>query len=568
MSLLQLRMRWRDIARSSRPVQMKVAILATFTANPLEPYLGIALEDAGLPSEILIGPYNQIAQECLSDQSQTARFKPNVVIVWPRFEELWGGHPLPLTESAADYSHEAIELAEAAVEASRRWQATVVFVLPAIPELRPLGVGDACNDLGVFATAAQVRETLRHRLTGQRGVLISDAEEAIRTIGTEKAYNWRLMIFAHIPFSEEAFSIIGRRMARLILLSLKPARKVVVVDADNTLWGGAVGEEGPHGIDLRDNDRGEAYRDFQAFLLELRRAGALLAVCSKNDESDVWEAFARREMRLKRDHLAGWRINWQPKSISIREMAEELKLGLDSFVLIDDNSAEIAEIQDAFPELACIRMPDDPAEWLSVIQNSGLLDRLPPTAEDINRAAQYGLERLRIEQSKNASSPEEYLSKLGVKVSIFAPASSDLPRLSQLVAKTNQLNLNCRRRSDVELTQMCADTRHLVRLVQAQDDFGDYGIVGAFVVKLDSDRADLDTFLLSCRAMGRGIEEAMIANIFDEMSRMSIERVFARVEKHPRNEPARRFFAGIGCDVCGVASQLRRIDWPNYIEKL
>jgi FkbH-like protein len=357
-------------------------------------------------------------------------------------------------------------------------------------------------------------------------------------------------------------------MARLIRLSLKPARKVVVIDADNTLWGGAVGEEGPRGIDLRDSDRGEAYRDFQAFLLELRRAGTLLAVCSKNDESDVWEAFARREMRLKKEHLSAWRINWQTKSIGIREIAEELKLGLDSFIMIDDNSAEIAELQAAFPELGCIRMPDDPAEWLSVIQNTGLLDRLPPTAADIDRAAQYQHERLRVEQSERASSPEEYLSKLGVKVSIFAPASSDVPRLSQLVAKTNQLNLNCRRRGDVELTRICADTRHLVRLVQARDDFGDYGIVGAFVVKLDSDRADLDTFLLSCRAMGRGIEEAMIANMFDEMSRMNIEQVFAVVEEHPRNEPARRFFASIGCDVCGVASQLRRIDWPAYIGKL
>jgi len=568
MSLLQLRMRWRDLVRSRRPAQMKVAVLATFTANPLEPYLGIALEDAGSPSQILIGPYNQIAQECLSDESQTARFRPNVVIVWPRFEELWGARPLPLTESTADYSREAIELAEAAMEAARRWQATLIFVLPAIPELRPLGVGDACNDAGVFATAAQVREALRHRLAGQRGVLIADAEEAIRAIGTERAYNWRLMVFAHIPFSEEAFSIIGRRMARLILLSLQPARKVVVVDADNTLWGGAVGEDGPHGIDLRENDRGEAYRNFQAFLLELRRAGALLAVCSKNHESDVWEAFARREMRLKKEHLAAWRINWQAKSISIREIAEELRLGLDSFVMIDDNSAEIAEIQSAFPALACIRMPDDPAEWMNAVQNTGLLDRLPPTVADINRAAQYGQERQRLEQGKNASSPEEYLSKLGIRIGIFAPASSDIPRLAQLVAKTNQLNLNCRRRSDVELTQLCADKRHLIRLVQAQDDFGDYGIVGAFIVKLDSNRADLDTFLLSCRAMGRGIEEAMIANLFDEMSRMSIERIFAVAEEHPRNEPARRFFAGIGGDRCGVASQLRRIDWPAYVGKL
>lgn len=568
MSLLQLRLRWRNMVRSNRPIQIRVAVLATFTANPLEPYLGVALEDAGLPSEILIGPYNQIVQECLGEQSETTRFRPQIVIIWPRFEELWGGRPLPLSDSESDYSLEAFEMAEAAMAASRRWQAMVIFVLPAIPELRPLGVGDACQDSGVFATAARVRETLRQRLSRQPGLLIADSEEVIRAIGAEKAYDWRLMISARIPFSEEAFSVLGSRMARLIWLNQKPARKVIVVDADNTLWGGAVGEEGPHGINLRDNDRGEAYRNFQTFLLELRRAGALLAVCSKNDEADVWEAFARREMRLKKEHLAAWRINWQAKSQSIRELAEELQLGLDSFVMIDDSPAEMAELQSAIPELACVRMPDDPVDWVRVMQSAGLFDRLPPTAADLNRAAQYQQERLRTEKSKSALSPESYLSKLGIKVSIFPPVSTDVPRLAQLVAKTNQFNLNCKRRSDVELTQICADTSYLVRLVQARDDFGDYGIVGTFVLKLDSDRADLDTFLLSCRAMGRGIEEAMIASLFDEVSRTSINKVVALVEEHPRNEPARRFFAGIGCTGCGIANQLRRVDWPAYIEKL
>lgn len=568
MSLLQLRLRWRSLVRSDRSTQMRVAFLATFTANPLEPYLGVALEDAGLPAEIWVGPYNQIVQECLSEQSQTARFRPQVLIVWPRFEELWGGSPLPLSEGAADYSREAMELAEAAMTASKRWQATVIFVLPAIPEVRPLGVGDACNDAGVAASAARVREALRQRLAGQPGVLIADAEETVRAVGTERAYDWRLMISARIPFSEEAFNRIGQRIARLILLSLKPARKVVVVDADNTLWGGAVGEDGPHGIDLRDNDRGEAYRNFQSFLLELRRAGALLALCSKNDEADVWEAFARREMRLKKEHLSAWRINWQAKSANLREIAAELHLGLDSFVMIDDNSAEIAELQAALPELACVRMPEDPADWWRVMEDAGLFDRLPPTAADMNRAVQYQQERLRAAQSQAASSPEEYLSKLGIKVSIFAPAPTDVPRFAQLVAKTNQFNLNCRRRSDVELTQMCADAGYLIRLVQARDNFGDYGIVGAFAAKLDSDRADLDTFLLSCRAMGRGIEEAMIANLFNEASRAGIEKIFAAVEEHPRNEPARRFFAGIGCNGSGVASQLHRVDWPSYVGKL
>jgi FkbH-like protein len=509
-------------------------------------------------------------QQCLSDDSATARFAPDVLICWPRLEELWGRRSLPLSDDPAVYAEDAFSLAAACVEAARRWQSLLIFVLPGVPSVRPLGAGDASNPKGVYATASQVREALRNWVAEQQGGVLFDLEDAIRTVGANRSYDQRLFTLARIPFSDELFKYAGEGLVRLIGLSRQPARKVLVVDADNTLWGGYVGEDSPEDIDLGDSGPGEAYRAFQSFLIELRRAGLLLALCSKNDESDVWQAFSRPEMRLKKSDLAAWRINWHSKSKNLREIARQLRVGIDSLVLIDDSPVELAEVKAALPEVACIRMPEDPVQWVSQIQHAGILDRLPPTSEDLQRAASYHQEQRRHELLAQTTSPEEYLATLDVRVSMLEPTSTHIPRLAQLVAKTNQLNLNCRRRSHTELSELCTDRGYLVRIASATDRFGDYGIVGALIAKKQPDGAELDTFLLSCRALGRGIEEAMIATLFEEMDQLGngASQAFATLEECPRNEPARNFFSLLGCDKPGVRSALRRLDWPTSIARV
>jgi FkbH-like protein len=205
-------------------------------------------------------------------------------------------------------------------------------------------------------------------------------------------------------------------------------------------------------------------------------------------------------------------------------------------------------------------MPEDPALWPAALAEGGLLDRLPPTDEDRRRAGFYQEERQRDEERARAGSLDEYLAGLGVEVSFVDPGPADLARLGQLVQKTNQFNLNQRRRSESELRDLCADHRYRVRLVSARDRFGDYGLVGAFVVELAS--RDLDSFLLSCRAMGRGIEEAMVADALEQVQ----GPLRATLLELPRNEPARRFFAGLGCTP-GVSSPLRPQRWPSHVAR-
>jgi FkbH-like protein len=570
MSLLERRLRYRALERAlaqddgatgdSPP--LRVGVLASFSAAWLVPYLGTALVDRGLTPRIHLGGYQQIAQECLSDDSGMARFRPNVLVVWARLEELWSGKPWPLHDDRHAYAEDALALADIALDAARAWDATLVWVLPALPELRPLGVGDAGSTSGVVAAASAAREALRDHLADHRGVLLFDVEEVVRHLGAERAYDPRFLAAAHQPFTQELLARAADGMARLVELSRRAARKLIVVDGDNTLWGGVLGEDGPEHVDLDERGPGGGHLELQRFLLELRRAGWLLALCSKNLEEDVVRVFERREMVLRREHLATWRIGWQPKSRALQEIALELNVGVDSVVFVDDSPAELAEVAAALGDVVCLRMSADPVEWDQAFRHSRATDRLRPTREDLLRADAHVAERRRDELALSAASPRDYLESLEVELEVTGP--NDLARLAQLVTKTNQFNLDCRRRSEAELKSLVEREGVVTRLFALRDRFGDYGIVGATIAELCAEGALLDTFVLSCRALGRGIEDAMLAQLAVDCGSRPVA---VSVREAPRNEPARAFFArAVGANV-GETVTFLGYAWPEHVRR-
>ncbi len=565
MSALERKLAWRKVLKGRAPdlKVLRVAVLSTFTAQPGEPFLGMAFEDAALPTSVWTGPYDQIINECLLPGSETDNFSPDVLLVWPRLEDLWRGLPAPLIDSVDQYTDPVLDLIEAVVQASARWRSTIVFVLPPIPPLKPIGVGDAANPLGVSATAEAARSAARRALADS-GCLVVDADECVRRIGETASFDHRLMTTARVPYTDKLFDEVARRVARVVALHRRGAAKVAVVDADNTLWGGVVGEDGADGIDLLDNGPGEAFREFQQWLLDLRRAGMLIALASKNNEDDLWPAFERREMVLRKQDLAGWRVNWNPKPINIAELADELNLGLSSFVFIDDNPVEVGSVAHSHPDLVVLQMPEDPAAWKQTIAESGALDRLRPTNDDLTRADGYRVEQTRREL-RSTMTPQQYRETLEVEVELIDPQPSDIARLSQLVAKTNQFTLGGPRHTEAELAAMVESPDWSVRLVRAKDRFGDYGIVGATLSHLPKDPSEpgvLDTFVLSCRAMGRGVEDAMLADVVEVCS----GSVSVTVVGTAKNAPGRSFFGSVGAapDLTTVITgQL----WPSSVKR-
>ena len=579
-SLLARRLAWKQLERRrgqlcgppgdpTDPVETRVALLSTFTIAPLVPYLGVEMDARQLAPAIHSGPFGQTTAELLDPASATRAFAPDTLVLWPTFEDLWTTTPLDAPiDAAVDV---LVDLAETAARAASDQLATLVFVLPALPLVRPLGVGDAANSTGVAAAAYAAREACRGALAGRPGVLVADAEDVVRSLGTAAVIDARRWFSARIPWTEVGFAAIADRLARLLALARYGARKVAVVDADNTLWGGVVGELGASGIDLLENGPGEAFRAFQRYLLDLRGSGMLVALASKNNEADVWEAFGRREMVLKQEHLSGWRVNWAAKAANIDDLTAELNLGLGAAAFIDDSPMELDSVAATLPEVATIAFPADPADWIVAVGESGVLDRLPPTTSDLTRAGSYAAETQRRLVS-HAMTQADYLASLELEISIFAPRLGDVGRLAQLVAKTNQFTLDRPRHAEAVLAEMGRDDAYAIRLVEAADRFGDYGVVGAFIVGGRS----LDTFVLSCRAMSRGIEQAMLAAA-GESAGGYLDVV---VHDGQRNAPARTFFAAWtdppnadgapNADLSPVefVRRLSTPPWPAHIRRL
>jgi len=342
----------------------------------------------------------------------------------------------------------------------------------------------------------------------------------------------------HIPYSPEFFTALATLVARKFQASRQVACKVIALDCDQTLWAGVCGEDGPTGIRL-DPPR----RALQQFLLQQQQAGKLLVICSKNEEADIDAVFAQGPpMPLRKEHFIAQRVNWLPKSENLRSLAHELKLGLESFVFIDDNPLECAEVEAHCPEVLTLQLPEDTSLIPRFLDHCWVFDQLGTTEEDRKRAELYRQNRRREELQIKALSFADFVSELQLKVQIAPATHAQFPRLAQLIQRTNQFNVTGRRRTEKELRQLSGE----ILAVSVRDRFGDYGLVGALIFQVDRGAIMVDSFLLSCRALGRGVEHQMLAHL----GSLAAERMLASVDIHftpsPRNKPAWEFLEGVG----------------------
>jgi FkbH-like protein len=335
------------------------------------------------------------------------------------------------------------------------------------------------------------------------------------------------------------FAAMGTILARKIHALLSPPYKVVILDCDNTLWKGVVAEDGVDGIAVPP-----AWKQLQEFLVKLSGQGFLLGLCSKNDEADVLAVFDRRsDMVLKREHLVSWRINWRPKSENMRSIASELNLALESFVFLDDNPLECAEVQAGCPEILTLRLPIE-KDMMGFLERVWAFDRVWVTAEDQERTAMYRQEIERARFQRAALSMPEFLAGLELRVGISEPEPGQISRVAQLTQRTNQFNFTTIRRSDGEIQRLSSSGLEC-RVVEVSDRFGNYGTVGVMIFGVRGDILEVDTFLLSCRVLGRGVEHRMLSALGAIAGQRGISLVEVTLIPTPRNQPARDFLAGV-----------------------
>jgi FkbH-like protein len=520
-----------DSSASPRPT---LAIAASFTAEPLQQALEFLLTEAGLSLEVQFAPYNQLYQELLSRTSLLASNAQGANVVLVRFEDFIRDVSDPNTAGIL-WERTAVELLDALTRFGAQARSPTVVVIfkpsPRAPvELLP-----------------QLQRTagiLDERANELRGIHLLPAD------ATEAGYDSGRDELAHIPFTQDMFASLALTITRKVHALLKPAHKVLVLDCDNTLWSGVVGEDGVDGISFPS-----AMLELHRFAVDAQANGTLVCLASKNSEQDVLEVFEKRpEMILKAEHIVAHRINWKSKSENIASLAGELNLGLDSFVFIDDNPVECAQVKAALPQVVTLQLPE--AEIGRFLAQLWVFDKIAVTAEDARRTKMYRENAARQSLEADATDIGDFIASLGLVVDIAPPAENEWPRAAQLTQRTNQFNFTTRRRTEPEMRSAAAETGSLVMRVNVRDRFGDYGLVGLVVARTEGCRLLVDTLLLSCRVLGRGVEHAMLRRLGEIAAARNLSHVDLPVIPTAKNEPARAFAADVA-GAHGVADENR-----------
>jgi FkbH-like protein len=492
-----------------------IGIAASFTAHNLVQFVGAPLLSAGYRPQIKLGPYNQLFQVCLDPQSHFGAQCDAIVLLW-RIEDLLQDEidgVLRQDKAAWEQAAKKLGSLTAAISALRSaFRGMIIVSVPALPTGLPVGPLSLDNPicLGTFhrAVVAQFIENIGNL----EHVRLLDFDAMQREVGYAASFDARQWYLYRQPFADQFLHRAGAQLARILLAARQSAKKCVVLDCDNTLWGGVVGEDGIDGIELGSEYPGSAFCDFQRLILHWRRQGIFLAILSKNNEADVWEVFDKhRGMVLSRKDISAWQINWLPKAENIALIAKALNIGLDSLVFIDDSPMEIDYMRQAQPDVTSILLPEDPAQFQS-LRDVALFDRLDITDEDRARVdmmrAEIDREELGAKMTK-----DEFLGALELRIE-FSPAEpDDLSRVTQLINKTNQFNLTTIRRTLEEVRALAHSQYHRIYSLRVWDKFGDYGLTGVVIIEISPDRRiwAIDSLMLSCRVLGRGVEVALVA---------------------------------------------------------
>jgi len=381
------------------------------------------------------------------------------------------------------------------------------------------------------------------------GFFIFDFNRLISLHGYNQLFNDKFWYLGRIKLSNAGFRIMAAELINVINCLEGKTKKVLVVDLDNTLWGGIVGEDGWNHLIVSEEGTGRIYSDFQKNLVKLSETGVILAIASKNNENDVIEAFEKNNnFKIALKQFVAKKINWQNKADNIAEIAKELNVGINSTVFIDDNKLERELVKEALPEVVVPEFPHDITTlnyWFINEVVYPWFGKKTLTSEDSSKTEQYSRNNEREKESK-LFSYKEFLDNLKIKLNIEKANESSIPRISQLTQKTNQFNLSVKRYSELEITEMSKAPNYLVLSLIYEDKFGNEGITGVSIIKIDEKAATLDSFLLSCRILGRKVEFGFMDYIISELKDLNIKTLSALYTKTEKNGQVQKFLSNFG----------------------
>ena len=532
--------------------KLKVAILSSFTLNGLSETLHVKCSDLGIRYQSYVSGYNQYNQEILNSKSKLYNFSPDVTFLIIDVRNFLGNsfhsaHNMSDDERKILAKEKINDLENLIQTFENNSKSKLVITTLNVPSYSPNGIIETKLEFGFHEMIEEVNTSLRHISKNHVSVYVYDFRQFISKFGENNIFDYRQF---HLGDIQIAFNFIPF-LANDFMSYIKPMcgtnRKCIVLDLDNTLWGGIVGEDGFDGIELGDTPNGKAFVEFQKELLSLWNQGIILAINSKNNLEDAMKVISEHpNMILREKHFANIQINWDDKAINLKKIADEINIGLNSIVFFDDDKINCERIKQEFPEVLTVNLFGDPSQFSTILKELNDFNVLQRTAEDKKRGEMYSQQRERKNLERNVSNLNDFLNELDIRVKIKKSNNFLIPRISQLTLKTNQFNLTTRRYQEEEIRNLSNDTNFSVGCAQVLDKFGDNGVTGVYIVKKNETYWIIDTFLLSCRIMGRGVENAILSQILKEAKLNDVEELRAEFIPTPKNKPAENFLADYG----------------------
>ena len=535
-----------DVTARLRPV--RVGVVSSATVDLMLSVFEAMLFARGLRPEFHVTPYGQVTPSLIDPENALRRFAPHITLVSvaPPHLAIRARLDDPIDVVAAEVD----EICESLLEPCRCFHERTGSEI-VLDNFHPLP-WRAAGNLGV-RLPGDLRSVVRrlNLALADRApayVHVNDLVSLVERVGLDQWFDERYWYLAKQPMSFTSVSPYCRQLASVVGAVFGHARKCLVVDLDNTLWGGVVGEEGVGGIEIGEGTGpGEAFRAVQEYLRQLKDRGVLLAVCSKNDESVARAPFLERpDMVLGLDDFVGFKANWLPKSENIRALARELDLGLDAFVFLDDNPAERQEVRLALPEVAVPELPDDPSGFVRALDRAALFEAGVLTNEDRQRTATYHARRQVLDARDSATDVGAYLRSLDMRAIVgpFDPASFE--RITQLINKTNQFNVTTPRLTRADVECLAANPSSVTLSVRLRDRFTDHGLVGVTFGHVEDDGLFVDAWLMSCRVLNRGVERLVYNKLVAEARRCGLREVVGTYKPTGRNGMVRDHYQALG----------------------
>ena len=533
--------------------KIRVALLSSFTINGLEQTLRVLCFENKINCKTYVGNYNQYNQEILDKNSNLYKFNPDVTFLILDTRSLLGDlffSPYSISnEKRIEFIDNKINEIEQLIQSfTESHQSKLIVTTLSIPTYSPYGIYETKTDYGLQQMVRTFNENLINFFKNNPVVYVYDFNQFIGKHGEHNIFDFKQYLLGDVKISMNYIPYFGDEIMSYLKSILGLNKKCIVLDLDNTLWGGIVGEDGYAGIILGDTPTGKAFVEFQKIILSLQQRGIILAINSKNNIDDAMDVIKNHpNMILREEHFVSIKINWNDKASNLQEIATELNIGLDSMVFFDDDPVNRELVRSTMPEVLTPELPTDPYLFSMIIKNLNDFNVLKITDEDAKRGKMYLQQRKRIEFSQKTNNLDNFLNQLNIKVTVKPASEFTLPRISQLTLKTNQFNLTTKRYHEEDIQSILNSSSNIVGCVQVEDKFGDNGITGVYIINKDNDLEwSLDTFLLSCRIMGRKIEDGVLDHILGQARDAGVRRIKATYIPTKKNMPVKDFLPNFG----------------------